>query len=163
MRRTALRGYIRVVRAGRLHKVWALTLALLIGVPHIGLALDAHYCKGELKSVSLFGKAKSCHELDLHSEKQGCPYHSPGEQHEDDCCHNEHHFIKSNTPIISANTTIAHHFILEKNPSSFHPYIGLFSSNYHVFVGKEIRPLLALTGIELSGVDRSALYCRFLL
>ncbi len=160
---TALRGYIQFVRAGRLHKVWALALALLIGVPHIGLALDAHYCKGELKSIALFGKAKSCHELDLHPEKQGCPYHSQGDQHEDDCCHNEHYFIKSNTPIITSNSAIAHHFIPDKEHYPQLGHLVLFECKSSTIVGKRINPLLALTGIELSGVDRSALYCRFLL
>jgi|GEM_PF-4675209 len=157
------RGYIRAVRVSRLFKVSALVLALLIGVPYIGLVLDAHYCKGELKSIALFGKAKSCHELDLHPEKQGCPYHSQGEQHEDDCCHNEHHFIKSNTPIITSNTAIAHHFIPEKIHSFPIPYLGIFSGKCSTIAEKERRSLRALTGIELFGVDRSAFLCRFLL
>ena len=40
-------------------------------------AIDMHYCGGELKSINLFGKAKTCHELSSDSEKpmNDCPHH----------------------------------------------------------------------------------------
>ena len=49
----------------------ALFLALLMFVTSVGFTVDMHYCNGELKSFSLIGKAKSCHE----KAKAPCPHH----------------------------------------------------------------------------------------
>ncbi|KAA3641343.1 MAG: hypothetical protein DWQ02_00705 [Bacteroidetes bacterium] len=53
------------------------------------LAIDMHYCKGELKSVALFSKAKSCHSAE---KKKSCPNHPPKPQSDTaekkNCCQN---------------------------------------------------------------------------
>jgi hypothetical protein len=40
----------------------SLSLAGLILVTSVGYAIDMHFCQGDLKSYSFFGKAKNCHE-----------------------------------------------------------------------------------------------------
>lgn len=53
----------------------------------VGFSADLHYCKGELKTFSLFGEAKSCH-----TAKKSCPHHANmlvTEKSEKDCCTNK--------------------------------------------------------------------------
>ena len=53
----------------------------------VGFSADLHFCKGELKSFSLFGKAESCHTV-----KKSCPHHANMvviDQSEKDCCSNK--------------------------------------------------------------------------
>ena len=73
----------------------AITFALLIIVSSITLSFDAHYCKSKLKSVSLFGQAKSCHAL---AKKQistcglheiSCDKSEKPILHKEDCCSNK--------------------------------------------------------------------------
>ncbi len=40
----------------------SLSLAGLMLVTSVGYAIDMHFCQGNLKSYSFFGKAKNCHE-----------------------------------------------------------------------------------------------------
>jgi len=65
------------------YKIFSLTMALLMFVTSVGFSLDMHYCNGELKSVSLFGEAKSCHDT-----SQTCPFHKEMEK-DRDCCENK--------------------------------------------------------------------------
>ena len=62
-----------------------------------GFSIDLHYCQGQIKSVSLLGKAKSCHEKAAKSHckkgKKAC-HAAPTLQNETksckkDCCSNE--------------------------------------------------------------------------
>ena len=43
-------------------KAIALTMAMLIWFSSVGFAADAHFCNQSLKSISLTGHAKSCHD-----------------------------------------------------------------------------------------------------
>lgn len=40
---------------------------LLFGLSNIRLSSSVHYCRGEIKSISLIGEAKSCHEKAIKS------------------------------------------------------------------------------------------------
>ena len=70
-----------------LHRTTSLTLAILMLFTSVGFSADLHFCKGEFKSFSLFGKAESCHTV-----KKSCPHHSNkvvSDQSEKDCCSNK--------------------------------------------------------------------------
>jgi len=78
-----------------LKNIVAITFALLIMASSITLSFDAHYCQSKLKSVSLFGQAKSCHAL---AEKQNstCGIHETScnkcgkiNLQKKDCCSNK--------------------------------------------------------------------------
>ena len=76
-------------------KISAILLTILMLVSSISISIDVHYCQNELKSISLFGKAKSCHDSKV---KQTC-HHSTktssnkkvglNKVQKDNCCHND--------------------------------------------------------------------------
>ncbi len=45
------------------YKAISLVMAFWVLVSSLGISLDMHFCKGELKSVRLFGVAENCHIL----------------------------------------------------------------------------------------------------
>lgn len=61
----------------RTYRLVALMMAFLMFFSSAGFAMDMHYCGGELKSVSFFGKAKNCHEMAGESDAtmKNCPHH----------------------------------------------------------------------------------------
>jgi hypothetical protein len=70
-----------------LHRITALIMAFLMFFSSVGYSINVHYCKGELKSLSLIGEAASCH-----SAKKLCPHHAKSQIEEDkttNCCSNE--------------------------------------------------------------------------
>ncbi|MFT6335300.1 MAG: hypothetical protein ACI86M_002232 [Saprospiraceae bacterium] len=70
-----------------LHRITSLVLAILMLFTSVGFSADLHFCKGELKSFSLFGKAESCHTV-----KRSCPHHADMvviDKSEKDCCSNK--------------------------------------------------------------------------
>ena len=77
------------------YRVLALTMAFLILTTSVGFSIDMHFCQGNLKNVNLFGKAKSCFEMESEgvnshcSKKQSsCHKKSTPEDHKA-CCNNE--------------------------------------------------------------------------
>ncbi len=79
----------------------ALTLAFLMFFTSVGFTVDMHYCQGELKTFKLFGKAKTCHEME--QGKKACPHHkkmleASGEkeisQIGKDCCSNQTLYVQ---------------------------------------------------------------------
>ncbi|MEQ8706006.1 MAG: hypothetical protein RIC19_18900 [Phaeodactylibacter sp.] len=48
-------------------------MAVLLLTSSVSFAVDMHFCKGELKSISFWGKAPSCHEQA--TAKITCPHH----------------------------------------------------------------------------------------
>ena len=79
---------------GKAYRLIALLLAGLMLATTLNLSIDMHFCKGELKSVALFGKATSCHApATAKSPKRTCPNHPPEKQqgesvHKKGCCQN---------------------------------------------------------------------------
>ncbi len=61
----------------------------------IGISMDVHYCQDQLKGISLFGKAKSCHKKQetphCHQTEKSCYDKEYGNSNadKDNCCHNE--------------------------------------------------------------------------
>ena len=70
----------------KLYKIVAVFLALIMFCTSATYSVDFHYCEGELKSFSLFGKAKPCYE-----QKVTCPHHAAkgGTIGHMGCCNNE--------------------------------------------------------------------------
>ena len=70
-------------------------MALLMLLSSTGFSMDVHYCQDQLKGISLFGKAKSCHEKQeappCHQTKKSCHHQEDGisKADKDNCCHNE--------------------------------------------------------------------------
>lgn len=80
----------------RTYRILSVSLALLVFFSSVGLTIDMHYCKGELKSVAFIGKAKSCHDTQSSSTKKMCPHHQKmmdmGEDitaEQNNCCQNK--------------------------------------------------------------------------
>lgn len=75
----------------------ALMMAFLMFFTSAGFTMDMHYCGGELKSVSFFGKAKTCHDMVGENEAplKNCPHHKKmmaekkGCSEDKDCCSNK--------------------------------------------------------------------------
>lgn len=68
------------------YRVVCLGLAICIMLSSFRFTVDLHYCKNQLKSFSLIGKAASCHDA-----KKSCPHHSNEEvakADNNDCCSN---------------------------------------------------------------------------
>lgn len=72
-------------------------MALLFFVSTTGICVDFHYCKGELKRFQLFGKAKSCHKVNVtsgDSEKSLETFKHKTELESRSCCSNKALFSK---------------------------------------------------------------------
>ncbi len=90
----------------------ALILAFLVGFASIGVSMDRHICQGRVKSISLFGKAKTC--LEMNSQQSGvssCKKHhhcKHSKKKTKPCCHNEASYTKLPVNIaLGSATTIA--------------------------------------------------------
>lgn len=82
----------------------ALLMAILMFSSSAGLAVDYHYCQGDLQNVSFYTKAKNCHDY-VKSElgkkvKKAChkePANELSSAHKDNCCDNEAVFMQLDT------------------------------------------------------------------
>ena len=76
-----------VMKTSRKYRITCLILAALMFFSSTGFSVNLHYCKGDLKSFSLIGEAKSCH-----AKMNKCPRHVEelSETHEEsNCCSSE--------------------------------------------------------------------------
>ena len=84
------------------HRVTAATMAMLISLSSTGFSMDVHYCQEEIQGVSLFGKAKSCHDQQdtppCHQTKKSCHHSQDGNPKvaKKSCCHNETIVVEHN-------------------------------------------------------------------
>jgi len=86
------------------YRVISILLAGLVLISSVGFTANMHYCKGKLKSFSLFGKAKTCHESKPMAMMPNCPHHKKmmeeqaGCSEEDkDCCDSKFQYFQSDT------------------------------------------------------------------
>lgn len=95
-----------------------LTLAFLMLMTSVSFAVDMHYCNGELKSVSLFGKAKTCHEKAVEQDQPTCPHHQKMMEKDEkkDCCENK-------TTIVQADDDLAKSDISVLNTPQFQQFV----------------------------------------
>jgi hypothetical protein len=74
-----------------------IALAFILYLSTAGISVHSHYCKNELKDISFWLKAESCH-----SVEKTCPHHPPQEdENERDCCDNQVTFEKVDTDLIN--------------------------------------------------------------
>lgn len=93
------------------YRIFTLSMALLVLVTSTGISVDQHFCRGELKSVALIGKAHSCHEVDAPKK---CKHHASGndvaseaeQQGKNKCCENKRSFVKSDQDLFNAGMEI---------------------------------------------------------
>jgi len=82
-------------RISNTYRLISLTLAFLVFTTSAGFSIDMHFCQDQLKSISLFGKAKTCHEKSEAAPMKNCPHHKKmmtekeGCTEDKDCCDNK--------------------------------------------------------------------------
>lgn len=116
------------------YRIIASLLAFLMLLTSVGFAVDMHYCQGQLKSVSLFSKAKPCHEKTAKAPMKKCPHHQKmmaqeGDSSFDikDCCSNQtfHFQFDQDQEIPTAD------LMLSKDSQQFIiAYLAVFLTNY---------------------------------
>ena len=78
-----------------IQKICAFLLASLMLFTSVGFTVDIHFCQGDFKSFSLFGKAKNCHEVlqkqstCKHHQALAQTYNNCEEDAPKDCCENK--------------------------------------------------------------------------
>lgn len=97
------------------YRIISIVLALLLFVSSTGFSMDVHFCKGEIESVSFFGKATPCEMMkekepvqELHAcckALQGQNSYSLSIQQKS-CCHNESLIVLTNTDLELANSLV---------------------------------------------------------
>lgn len=95
------------------YRIFALVMAFVIFATSVNIAIDMHYCKGELKSVSFFGKAKSCHS-EIAPAMKNCPHHQKMRAEskdnysadEKDCCNNKMVYIQSDLDQFNSSSKV---------------------------------------------------------
>ncbi len=118
------------------YRVLALTMAFLMFFSSVGISMDMHFCQGNLKNVSLFGKAKSCYELESEgisshcSKKQSsCHKKTTAEDHKG-CCNNETIDIQLDTDFVDVSVTNLNiqqlHFVV----AYIYTYFGLSTEQF---------------------------------
>lgn len=89
-------------------------MAFLMLCTSMGLRMDMHFCQGNLQSISLLGKAKSCHELIQSDITPNCTTKGKScclskqttitfPACQKDCCHNQTVDINLDTQLISSS------------------------------------------------------------
>ena len=103
------------------YRIIAGLLAMLMFFTSAGLAVDMHYCQGQLKSFSLFGKAKNCHEM--MQAKASCSHHqkmatatdTTCSEDEKDCCKNKTVYLESDQDQVQAVNS----FVIDQSTQLF--------------------------------------------
>lgn len=102
----------------RKYRIISLIMAFMVFCSSSGFSLDLHYCQGQLKSFSIFGKAKNCHEM---AKMSHCKHHgiettnTCSDKKDKDCCNNETHLVKSDLELQVNSYKIS----LDKNEELF--------------------------------------------
>lgn len=114
----------------RKYRIISLILAITVFCSSSGFSLDMHYCQGKLKSFSVFGKAKNCHEM---AKMSHCKHHSSkstnicSDKEDKNCCNNETLLVKSDLELQVNSFTLN----LDKNQEWFiSAFAGIFLYNY---------------------------------
>ena len=129
------------------YRICALLMAFLMFFTSSSYSIDLHFCQGQLKSFSLIGKAKSCHEMakmaKCHQSKKTCTQKSASSKQIEDnkgCCNNETLLLTPNTDFdkILANEVTSQK---QETTSAAIPYSTYeYSLKYSVFYSLLNRP-----------------------
>ena len=94
-------------------RIIPLTLAFLMLMTSVSFAVDMHYCNGKLKSVSLFGKAQTCHEKTIANKTSTCSHHQKTQKQsnddeidKNDCCENKTTIIQADDDRTKSDLTV---------------------------------------------------------
>ncbi len=125
------------MKQDRTYRLMALLMVTLMLVSSVGLNIDMHYCKGELKTFNLFGKAKNCHEIAMNGHckaKKSC--HAPVQKAESDCkkdcCNNKTVYAEFDADLIPPILqTTPHHPLSFIIPQPI--YLTSLSVDLHTF------------------------------
>ena len=96
--------------------------------------MDMHYCGGALKSVSFFGKAKTCHDMvsEVDSTMKNCPLHKKMMADEMDCSEDKN-CCSNKTVLLQSDQdqqVQSSEFVLSKQLKQFvAAYVAVFFSN----------------------------------
>ncbi len=77
------------------NRIISCLMACLMLLSSTGFSIDLHYCQGNLKSFSLLGKAKSCHEISNSCKQKKMTCHASASKQDEvgkckkDCCQNK--------------------------------------------------------------------------
>jgi len=118
-------------------------LAFVVLFTSTGFSMDMHYCQNELKSVSFFGEAESCHSAKMGTE---CPNHKAmsSMQDEDDCCHNETILVESDNDMVAMDfadlTTHQVHFIVAYVHHFITPIVAPQTTEHYFFLAEPPPP-----------------------
>ena len=124
------------------YRIIALTMALLVFSTSVGFSIDMHFCQGQLKSTSIFGKAKNCHEM---AKMAICPHHQKKmeamddescKEDQKDCCNSKTILVQSDDDKQFQNSNLSltnnQQQFLFAYVESFHfnqPIIATYSEN----------------------------------
>jgi len=92
------------------YRLLAFCLALLMFFTSLGIAVDKHFCQGELKHVSFWSKAKSCHQIaqqsHCNSKSSTCSMATAMQNScQKDCCNNELMYVSFDTNGVETSVT----------------------------------------------------------
>lgn len=102
------------------YRITALCMVVLLLTSSVSFAVDMHFCKGELKSISFWGKAPSCHEQA--AAKISCPHHRKMMAEQGEAALEKANCCDNHTVLVEANheRQIQAASELELNPSLQH-------------------------------------------
>lgn len=140
-------------------------LLCLFGTSAIGMHADVHYCSGHIKSVSLVGKAKSCHEIAQKSchksdAKKSCHKKAKSESADTsckkNCCHNESFMSQLDYDGVTA--------IISQSSQDVWSVAAAFVTSHEIAIPHQLIASIPLyrPPPALSGIDRRIEMCSFL-
>ena len=110
----------------KIYRITALFMAALMFLTSVGFTVDMHYCQGNIKSFSFFGKAKNCYELanlptpcQAHKKTKPPPTNGGIYIDKKECCHNKSVYFHAD---LNQRTQSAD-FVLSQ---SFQPFFAAF-------------------------------------
>jgi len=123
------------------YRIIALTMAFVMFATTVNLAIDMHYCQGQLKSVSFFGKAETCHEMT--ATMKNCPHHqkvveeTPSKENcsmrKKDCCDSKLLHIQSDLEQVNSSSE----FVVSQEFQQFIiAFVAVFFQN--TFIDKSV-------------------------
>ena len=78
-------------------RILYILLASILFLSTVGITINKHYCKEQLRSAALWLVPKSCHETkNVDSNLPSCPFHAQ-KQDKPKCCSDESDYVKSDT------------------------------------------------------------------
>lgn len=120
----------------KVSKFYSLVMALMVLVSSNSYTIDFHYCQGQLKSFSIYGKAKNCHELaskmaSCHHNKQKPDDSVFCSEGDNNCCNNEIVYFESDfdEKIPNIDYLNSQHYVVAFKNSSFNDLFNEFKED----------------------------------